>query len=301
MGMALSIRKPFTEVALASAELTVSRLMHGRIMQDKPLADDSKLVVYHPGFMAWQSTLAPIMYQAKTRNHRVYDWAGANRSDSFWSSLNHGPVTISLDDITNHLLHVFNLHGGGQPLTLVGHSLGGAYSMTAAAKLNDMGHDIVERIVTLGSPSSTRVLDLDHIQVENNVKKLFRRKNPDDHENMIEFREYAEMAEDGAIAHIPTVHIYSQSDYIVDKSVSSVIAEGRENIEVVSSHVGMPFHPLTQYMLMDRIEQPYGDFTPFNFEDEKHPFWVKALMRKNQWHEEHHPDLLKDDPKPQAA
>jgi hypothetical protein len=64
---------------------------------------------------------------------------------------------------------------------------------------------------------------------------------------------------------VPTTSIYSRSDGVVAwrSSVESSALPHTENIEVVSSHLGMAVHPAVLFAVADRLAQPEGQWQPF--------------------------------------
>jgi hypothetical protein len=64
---------------------------------------------------------------------------------------------------------------------------------------------------------------------------------------------------------VPTTSVYSRTDGVVAWR-SSIDPSGlphTENIEVVSSHIGMAVHPLVLYVVADRLAQPEGSWQRF--------------------------------------
>jgi hypothetical protein len=75
---------------------------------------------------------------------------------------------------------------------------------------------------------------------------------------------------------VPSTSVFSRSDGLSDwrpcVQPESAIAE---NVEVVSSHLGMVMHPATFYLVADRLAQPEGAWRPF-----APPAWAKLLYRR---------------------
>jgi hypothetical protein len=63
----------------------------------------------------------------------------------------------------------------------------------------------------------------------------------------------------------PTTSIYSRSDGIVAwrSSIEASALPHTENVEVVSSHIGMAVHPAVLFAVADRLAQPEGRWQPF--------------------------------------
>ncbi|MDQ2734322.1 MAG: alpha/beta hydrolase [Pseudomonadota bacterium] len=136
----------------------------------------------------------------------------------------------------------------GQPVSLIGWSLGGLYAREMAKELPSSARCVI----TLGTPftghpkatNAWRVYEwLTGTQVGDPVPIEQIRKPPP----------------------VPTTSIYSRTDGIVSWRCSlnepSPIAE---NIEVHASHVGMGMNPLALYAVADRLAQPIGAWQPFD-------------------------------------
>jgi hypothetical protein len=64
---------------------------------------------------------------------------------------------------------------------------------------------------------------------------------------------------------VPTTSIYSRTDGIVSWHCSiNDPAPLTENIEVQASHSGMGMNPLALFAVADRLQQPHGDWAPFD-------------------------------------
>jgi hypothetical protein len=68
----------------------------------------------------------------------------------------------------------------------------------------------------------------------------------------------------GAPISVPATSIYSRSDGVVPWQ-SCLEEDGplAQNIELVSSHVGMGHHPFALVVIADRLAQPEGSWQPF--------------------------------------
>ncbi len=133
-------------------------------------------------------------------------------------------------------------------VSLVGHSLGGVYAREVAR----FAPEDVRGVVTLGSP-------IDDLKA-NYVWPMFEatsgtrvRSLPDDF--------VARMRE---APPVPTTSIYSRSDGVVNwRSCLDHTPGDVENVEVVSSHIGLPTNPLALHVVADRLAQPEGAWRPF--------------------------------------
>jgi pimeloyl-ACP methyl ester carboxylesterase len=136
----------------------------------------------------------------------------------------------------------------GQRVSLIGHSLGGVY----ARELARFAPEDVRFVITLGSP----IGDLK----ANYVWPMFEATSGTRVASLPP--EFAERM--GQAPPVPTTSIFSKTDGVVswrsclDRSPGQV-----ENVEVSSSHIGLPSNPLALLVVADRLAQPADDWRPF--------------------------------------
>ena len=135
----------------------------------------------------------------------------------------------------------------GQPLSLIGWSMGGIYAREIAKQVPEA----VRQVITLASPFTGHPL-------ASNALGLYRwlsRREPGVEERWFTFR---------TPPPVPTTSIYSRSDGIVNWRCT-LNAPGRltENIRVWASHCGIGHHPATLYAIANRLAQPRDDWQPF--------------------------------------
>jgi len=139
-----------------------------------------------------------------------------------------------------------------EPITLVGHSLGGVFARELARAYPDQ----VRQVITLGSPFAVRAGQ----QTNPLVLRLFKRWSGLS-ETEITSRA---MEERLSPPPVPTTAIYSRLDGVVHwracREEASALAE---NIEVPASHLGMTVHPTILYVLADRLAQQKTSWTKF--------------------------------------
>ena len=135
----------------------------------------------------------------------------------------------------------------GQPVSLIGWSLGGIY----ARELAKLHPGQVRCVITLGSPFTG------HPRATNAWRffELVSGLSSHDPEVMEDVRQPPP---------VPTTSIYSRSDGVVawQCSVNPELPH-TENIEIQASHVGMGMHPLAMYLIADRLRQPADAWQPF--------------------------------------
>lgn len=162
------------------------------------------------------------------------------------------------------------------PVALLGQSLGGVYARDLASRLEPL----VDRVITLGSPTFHPYRQQRHNRVISSLAQWMNRRNA------------AELAGRTGLLHLaadrpalPVVAIHSPLDGIVDESScyipEYIIAQSREqtkskaksrgkknlaareNIRVYSTHIGMNVNPWVWLAIADRLAQPRGDWQPF--------------------------------------
>ena len=159
---------------------------------------------------------------------------------------NLGPRPGVLERAGDDLRALADRHG--QPVSLVGWSLGGLYARELAKT-----HPSVTRcVVTLGTPFSGHPRATNAWRV---YELLSGRKTG-------EARELARVRKPPPL---PTTSIYSRSDGVVAWRCS-IDDPGPlvENIEVPASHIGMGANPIALYAVADRLAQPPGGWQPFD-------------------------------------
>ena len=136
----------------------------------------------------------------------------------------------------------------GRTVSLIGQSLGGAYARMLAAQRPDA----VRSVITLGSPVAG------HPRSSNawRVYEFTSGKRSVDPKTWQQITQAPQ---------VPTTSIYSRTDGVVAWQTSIEPSEQphTENIEVVSSHIGMAVHPAVLFAVADRLAQPEGAWQPF--------------------------------------
>src|SRR5487761_2206165 len=136
----------------------------------------------------------------------------------------------------------------GQPVSLIGWSLGGLYARELAKQMPQHARSVI----TLGTPFTG------HPRATN-AWRLFELLS-------------GQKAHDPAVIEalrspppVPTTSIYSRTDGIVSWQCSlNEPGPLAENIEVLASHTGMGMNPLALYAVADRLAQAPGAWRPFD-------------------------------------
>ncbi len=149
-------------------------------------------------------------------------------------------------------------------VSLIGQSLGGVYARELALRLPDE----IDRVIMLGSPTFHPYLKGHHNRVIAQFGSWVTRQS------------HAEIAGRSGLLHwdadqppLPCVAVHSPADGVVDEA-SSVIpqyivdqsahAAPRENLRVLSSHIGMSVSPTVLLAIADRLAQDRENWEPFD-------------------------------------
>jgi pimeloyl-ACP methyl ester carboxylesterase len=197
---------------------------------------DGHAVLVLPGLIASDGSTRLLREYLKGRGYEVHGW-GLGR--------NYGPRPGIKDAM---LATLDKLHAdSGRRVSLVGQSLGGVYARSLAAQRPDA----VRCVISLGSPITG------HSRASN-AWRTYEFTSGQSARDPHHLRRAAQALS------VPATSIYSRSDGVVAWQ-TSVGTEGpsAENIEVVSSHVGMGAHPAVLFAVADRLAQPEGEWQPF--------------------------------------
>jgi pimeloyl-ACP methyl ester carboxylesterase len=212
-------------------------LAGGRVGEDRP-------VLVLPGFAANDRLTGRLRSHLAQRGFRQHGWRLGS---------NHGLTERIVDGLPDQL-EVLAEHYG-QPISLVGWSFGGLL----ARWLAHTHPDGVRQVVTLGSPWRPE-------GEQTRATAMFERSRA---RNGIVDDARAIVDRLRRPVPVPLTAVWSRSDGIVpwrgcvvDESTDPVPAE---NVEVVSSHVGMVANPIPLAVVVDRLRQDPADWQPFSW------------------------------------
>ncbi len=161
-------------------------------------------------------------------------------------------------DTSRHLkwrLESIYKENGKQKVSLIGSSLGGLYAREMAREFPHMVRDVH----TLGSPFAN-MDSPDHIAKF--VRSLYLLLNP---QNTHHLEDEEMIRRFTTPPPVPTTSTLSKSDIVVHWRCSlNPHAPFAENVEIDSSHVGMPWNPAAQVVVLDRLAQNPETWKPFN-------------------------------------
>jgi len=198
---------------------------------------DGHPVLVLPGLVASDGSTRILRDFLTRRGYDVHGW-GLGR--------NYGPRPGVEEAM---LATIDKLHAqSGRKLSLIGQSLGGAYARWLAAKRPDA----VRSVITLGSPVTGHPRS-------SNAWRVYEFTSG---KSSVDPQRWQQVT--GA-PQVPTTSIYSRSDGVVawQSSIESSELPHTENVEVVSSHIGMAVHPAVLFAVADRLAQPEGQWQPF--------------------------------------
>ena len=200
---------------------------------------DGHCVMVLPGFMASNSSTAPMRRLLKELGYDAHGWEQGRNIVVDQSTVR---------SLESQLARLFKASGG--KVSLIGWSLGGVL----ARELAKLHPDKVRLVINLGSPLSN---DRGHTS----ARRLFELLNGKDPEVIREgnFNALHEAPP------VPTTSILTKTDGIVHWR-ASVQEEGdfpSENIVVHASHCGLGVNPCVMVAIADRLAQDEGAWTPF--------------------------------------
>ena len=192
---------------------------------------DGHSVIVYPGLSAGDASTAPLRKYLSTLGYDTHGWG---------QDFNFGPRAGVLERGKDHIREIHEVTG--QPVSLIGWSLGGIYAREMAKELASS----VRSVITLGtpfsgSPRSTRAWRLYQLTSGRDIERE------------------AEHFDLPAAPPCPTSSIYSRSDGVVawQSSVQAPSSHNphTENIEVQASHLGIGLNPSAWWAVADRLAQ----------------------------------------------
>jgi pimeloyl-ACP methyl ester carboxylesterase len=198
---------------------------------------DGHPVLVLPGLVASDASTKLLRDFLRQRGYDVHGW-GLGR--------NYGPREGVEDAM---LATIDTLHAqSGRKISLIGQSLGGAYARLLAAQRPAA----VRSVITLGSPVTGHPRS-------SNAWRVYEFTSGHSAHDPKRWQQVTQAPQ------VPTTSIYSRSDGVVawQSSIEGSALPHTENIEVVSSHIGMAVHPLVLFAIADRLAQPEDRWAPF--------------------------------------
>lgn len=205
----------------------------------KAPAGDGHPVIVFPGLSASDGSTLPLRGYL---NNLGYDISGWNQGHNF------GPRAGVLETAKRQLQET--AEASGEPVSLVGWSLGGVYARELAKELPQH----VRSVITMGTPFAGS-------HKSTNAWRLYELTSGRS------ITQEVEKFDLPAAPPVPTTSIYSRTDGVVAWPASlqapSQNNPHTENVEVFASHIGLGLNPSTWWVVADRLAQAQGAWKPF--------------------------------------
>lgn len=228
--MMLESRVPLEYAAMLASGRLLRRLGQRHAGQGRP-------VLVFPGLGTNDLSTRPLRRLLADLGYHAHPWA---------LGFNFGPRQGVIERCQQQLERLWREHG--QPVSLLGWSLGGLY----ARELAKLHPEWTRCVITLGTPFTG------HPKATNAWRfyQLLSGLSVDDPRLLAQLRRPPPL---------PTSSIYSRSDGVVSWRCS-VMEPGplAENIEVQASHLGLAINPLALYAVVDRLAQDPAHWQPFD-------------------------------------
>jgi pimeloyl-ACP methyl ester carboxylesterase len=196
-------------------------------------------VLVFPGLLASDSSTVPLRAFLRWLGYDVRGWdLGRNQ----------GPTEAVLAGLPQAVLN--HAERTGQPVSLIGWSLGGIYAREMARRHPRR----VRQVITLGSPYAMR--DSRQSHAAGPYRRLRSLHAPEAKMPSPEQRSRP-------IA-VPSTSVYSRWDGVVDwRACLQEVGPRSENVAVRASHLGMGLDPAVLWVVADRLAQPADQWRPF--------------------------------------
>jgi pimeloyl-ACP methyl ester carboxylesterase len=249
------------DMLTARGELAASIGSSWLLNKMAPNGGGNRPVMTLPGFMATGRTLLRLTRFLNRHGFEAQTWGLGRNLGAQGGNWGHtlDELGVVLGDTIRELA---DKHAA--PVSLIGQSLGGVYARELALRMPDE----IDRVIMLGSPTFHPYLKGHHNRVISQFGYWMSRQT------------HAEIAGRAGLLHwdadqpsLPCIAIHSPLDGVVDEA-SSVIpqyivdqsdqAAPRENLRVLSSHIGMSVSPTVLLAIADRLAQDRENWEPFD-------------------------------------
>lgn len=220
-----------TEPARGLADLGLL-LADGPWLADAPRGDGHGVLVL-PGFLGTDTSTGILRRFLRRLGYNVRGWELGR---------NLGPTERVLDQLPRAVTAMVNWTG--QPVSIVGWSLGGVYAREMARQ--DPDH--IRQVITLGSPFA--ISD----PKQSRADLLYRRRA-----HLHAADRVPTLPEIMAPIPVPSTSVYSRRDGIVAwQACIEPRTELHDNVEVLCSHLGFGVDSSTLWLIADRLALPAG-------------------------------------------
>jgi pimeloyl-ACP methyl ester carboxylesterase len=241
-----SLKLSLLEMPRAMTEVSLM-LTGSRFVQDAPRGDGRAVLVV-PGYMADDIAMYPLRWFLNRIGYNALPWKLGRNIESLGSRLHRiedaaefrrqmeARLLQRVDDI---------VESHGEPLSIVGWSMGGLYANTVALNRPDKIRQVITLGTPYGDPRGTIMWSL---------LRLINRSSVREHEQ--DFSSWAQH-DNHPDRRVPTTVIYSKSDGVVAPE-SAMLDEHPfvEHITVPSSHMGFAYNPLVWQAIAKTLHKP---------------------------------------------
>jgi hypothetical protein len=251
------------DIVWAGAELTAKMVSEPFLRMMARKGDGKTPVMTLPGFTGPEVSLQPLNQFLNANGYVARSWGlGVNRGIRDMTHMEN--LSALLGD---RLKEMADRHG--RPVALIGQSLGGVFARELARR----NPDLVDRVITLGSPAHFSEAPKKVNALVARVMALYTGRAV---EELLREVEDLNLNISEPPPGVPLVSIYSPYDGVAPAPTTRipqrflVSKDGvpRENIEIVCSHCGMGVNPLVLLAVADRLaedEQNWVPFDPLNY------------------------------------
>ncbi len=227
----------------------------GKRLLDKLPQGDGHPVLVLPGFTAADGSTLELRALLRRLGYRTYGWKlGSNL----------GPTPQIVRGLAKLLRDVAEKEG--QPVSIIGWSLGGIYARDLARQYPDL----VRQVITLGSPIRMNPGD------PSAARRLWDTLEPfHDREAVGRIAE----PEDTPLP-VPSTAVYTRSDGVVHwRLCLEEKGPMSESVEVYGSHCGLGFNTSVAIVVADRLSRDVTEWKRF-----RPPLWARAAFpRPTHW------------------
>jgi pimeloyl-ACP methyl ester carboxylesterase len=231
------------ETAGATLEIGEHLLLRSKIAQIAPRGDGHP-VLDVTGFLTTSHYMTPMRSLIAAQGYKTY---------ALGDGFNLGMTPKLAQHMYESVDRVTQKHG--QAATLLAYSLGGAYMRVFSEEHPQM----VRNVITLASPFARTA---DPAMIPKGLRMIVEAFNPE----MARYLNDKDLAAHLArTPSVPTTSIVSKLDNFVNWRCS-LNPQGAlaENVEVIASHVGMPWSAQASLVVLDRLPQCKDSWKPFD-------------------------------------